>query len=670
MKITSKIKGENKSIKTQFTLIIVCLVVISCLLLGGITGFLNYKTTNEILSNTVVETTREASQHISSEIRSIQMAAMQTGTLKKMSDPKISIDEKKSLISAQAKLYGFERGNLLDINGNSYFDGNNYSDRDYFKVSISGKEYISDPTKSKVTGKTTFLVSAPVWKDGIQGGEVAGVIYFVPNENFLNDIVSDIKIGPNSYAYLINNKGTTIADEEHELVGVENSIEQSKTDSSLLPYAKADKKLVAGESGYNDFRAEGKSWILGYTPVKHTNGWGIGVMVQKNDFLGGLYSSIITTVIVAIVFIAISIVVAIRFSNKTGNPLKACSERLKRLADGDLNSEVPIENGSYEIRLLSDATNKIVTDFREMIKTLIHVLTEISDGNLDIDLSCDKLNSLFVNDFEPMMSSINKIVYSLNSTLNQINIASEQVANGSEQVSEGAQVLSQGATEQASSIEELSSTIGEVSLQIKETAQNSVKAKQIATEANNTTVRGQNQMQQMVIAMDEIANTSNEIGSIIKNIDDIAFQTNILALNAAVEAARAGEAGKGFAVVADEVRNLAAKSAESAKTTATLIERAIVAIENGNKIVLETAKSLDEIIVDSKETAQVIQSIADATNEQAQAITQANIGLEQISVVVQTNSATSEESAAASEELSAQAQMLKDLIGKFNLKDN
>ncbi len=668
-KLRHNSKDKNKSIKTKLTSIIVCFVVICCLLLGAITSFLNYKTANTILSNAVVETTKQAAENTSQKIKNIQNAAIQTGIIKEISNPKVSKEEKQNILTNQEKLYGLSLGQILDVNGKDLFSGNDYSDREYFKISMTGKEYMSSPVISKVTGELTLVVSAPIWENGVQGSKIVGVVTFDPDKNLLNDIINDIKISENSYVYLVDSEGTTIADEDTSVVGIENTIKKSETDKSLIPAAEADKNLISGGTGYSDVEMDGKDWLLGYAPVENSNGWGIGVMANKNDFLGQMYSSIIITIILAILFTVAAFFVAIKFSNKIGNPLKECSERLKKLAEGDLNSEIPVIDEDNEIGLVADATSKIVTDFREMINTLTNILNEVSNGNLDVNVDDDRLGDLFVNDFEPMLIAVNKITDSLNSTLTQINVSGEQVAIGSSQVAEGAQVLSQGATEQASSIQELSATINEVSEQIKQTAENAARAKEISIKSSIATDKEKKQMQEMIAAMDEIRNTSNEIESIIKNIDGIAFQTNILALNAAVEAARAGEAGKGFAVVADEVRNLAAKSAQSAKDTAELIERSIIAIENGTVILSETAESLEEVVNGAQKSAEVIQEIADASNEQAQHINQVNIGVEQISLVVQTNSATAEESAAASEELSSQAHMLKQLIGKFNLKD-
>lgn len=648
----------KKTIQAKIVLNSVVLVALALFLLGTSSIVVIYNAAMKSVQLNMEEMVAMSSSRVEWELKAYSNIATGLGSINRMSDPNVTDDAKQSILNEWAGRYGLERCNLIDKNGRG-IDGNDYSDREYFKKAMQGQSHFSEPLVSKVTGKLTIIIAAPLYR----GQEIVGCVYVVPNEEFLNDIVRSVVISDNSLTYMVDKSGIIIAHPDIEVV--KNSLDSvGESDRSDETYS-INEKMTGAEAGFVNYSVGGRNTIAAYTPVENTNGWSLAIVAPQDDFMGDTHVSIVIVGVITAAALIVAVIISFFLGKSIGRPIKLCTARIDTLSRGDLTSPVPEVKAGDETGILADATSTTVHKLNSIINDIGRILGEMAEGNFNVNTK--ESSSLYAGDFRQIISHMEDIKLKLSSTLSDIDVASDQVLTGAEQVSIAAQNLSQGTTEQASSVEELAATLRVISGEVSETSDNCISAKEKVSESAAFVNEAIEEMKHLSTAMNHISSTSDQIGNIIKAIEDIAFQTNILALNAAVEAARAGEAGKGFAVVAEEVRNLASKSADAAQDTTELIEQSIEAVNEGMAKAAATSEALQNVGVKAAAAEEIVGKIAEASRSQSDSLDQVDIGIDQISTVVQRNAATSEESAASAEELSSQATMLKELIKTFKL---
>lgn len=572
-----------------------------------------------------------------------------------------SLDKRKELLAAEAKKTKFKDFSISYVDGKTYND-TDISDRDYFKAAIAGTTYVSSPVLRKTDNSLTIMVGTPMKVTGFNG-----IIYGGLDVDFFDEQLGLLDLGEKGYGIILDSTGTVIADpHDNEYVSEQiNPITKAKEDASFSEFAELAQIMISSPAGTSSLTMpDGELYLVGYSPVEGDEGWSIAVLLNINELQASTKKMITMGVVIFIGLLVLAFLIILLVGTNIAYPLRAAANRLKSLSEGDLTGD------REEVKIPGDEVGRVIEGFdatqamlREYIGDIDMVLDNITKGNLDIEITKE-----YKGDFASIKDNLNKIIASLNGTFTKANDASSNLLEGARQVENASQALAQASTEQASAVVQITSSIENIAKSTADNTSDVIKVNDLTQKAKAEADAGNEQMNRMVEAMDEINEASQNISKIMKVIDDISFQTNILALNASVEAARAGVHGRGFAVVAEEVRSLAGKSSAAAGEIAEMIDDSIKKIQAGSVIATDTAEKLEAIVGEIDGIAEIMDRIAVVSKEQAEAVGQVNVGIEQISSAVQNNSATSEECAASSVELSNQAKGLADQIAYYKIK--
>lgn len=657
-----------KKITLKLMICAVAVILIVQGIFGSIGIAVNLMKTEENTVSVSEEVSVLAAGYVSSKLQETLNVAYEMGCNIAYTSLGVTDGQKATYIQQKCERYGYINIDVISEDGFSIFDKADYTDKAAFIAAMDGTPSITPP-EAMEDGSLVISFYAPMWMRGVDDGGTCGAIRIICDASFLTDILSSVVMSDNTRTYIVNDEGYTIADTHEDLSsGFKNIEELSYVDAGWTQLAAVHSKMRAGENGCEKcyFVNDKTNRYVSYAPLAGTDGWSVAVATPVNDMLGTCFNTIYLEIAAAIVGLLISLALAFYNGNKLGKAVATCSERLKKLAAGDVETPVVVVKNKDEtaefarsVFIAVESVKSVVNDSRKMVRLM-------SEGDFNLDASDRERN--YTGSFADMVNDIHKLSTTLSEKLSGIDNSASIVYGGANRVSGSAQTFSNGTTAQQTTLGELTGSVGNISLMINDTADKCSDMKDMANRVNGDLGVANEQMKRLMDSMSRINAASEEIEEIVKTIEDISFQTNILALNAAVEAAKAGEAGRGFAVVADEVRSLAERSSEAAKTTTRLVKDTVLAVREGSRIAGFTERSITEASDAASTVVTNMERIAQAGDTQAQIVRQISACVDQISSAVQSNSAVSEDSMISGRELSEQAQLLKELVSGFNLR--
>lgn len=515
--------------------------------------------------------------------------------------------------------------------------------------------------KSPGTGSMILSMYYPIFEDTTCIGYVGAGVYASHLMDALLNL--DIKGLPDSeYVFLNVETGVYLYHQDESLLNTETADSGYK---EIIRRIQTDDSIQASTYSYED--ENGINQLVVYKYLKD-RGWVFMVRDSATEVYGAVTKIRIVVGLLCAGMAAAIIFITLIILHREGKELMVVEHAIGHLGDLNLSADKDLEifyGRSDEIGMIAQTTHHVCVCLRKTIDDIARILEEMADGNLTVDVT--KNESYYIGDFKVLSGSLKSIHANLVEVIRDISSVANQVDTSANQVSMGAQALFQGTEEQTESVDGLVSNMTTITSQIQNSAVRCSNANHLVDKATGYAAEADTKMEQLIVSTKNIDKSSTQIVTIIKTIEDIAFQTNILALNASVEAARVGAVGKGFSVVADEVQNLATRSSEAVQNTNGLIKQSIQDVKTGTEstnLVVSAMQVINDCIQSIKT---LMDEIETASVQQSEMIVLIENRIKEISEVVQANSSAAEESAAVSKGLSEQARTLNNLISRFRI---